>query len=164
MILGNSHFLQIIVGSCNGLVPTRQHTDSSIIHDDVIKWKHFPRDMPFVRGIHRSPVNSPHKGQWREALMFSLSCSWTNGSVNNWGAGDLRSHRAHPDVTVMRLDAITRPRMLIWYPWHPYAFVATRVINRHSTLLYWILHWVQMPIVIWHVCNESSAILTSHKV
>ena len=32
-------------------------------HDDVIKWKHFPRYWPFVRGIHRSPVNSPHKGQ-----------------------------------------------------------------------------------------------------
>ena len=24
-------------------------------HDDVIKWKHFPRYWPFVRGIHRSP-------------------------------------------------------------------------------------------------------------
>ena len=32
-------------------------------HDDVIKWKHFPRYWPFVRGIHRPPVNSPHKGQ-----------------------------------------------------------------------------------------------------
>ena len=44
----------------------------------VIKWKHFPRYRPFVRGIHRSPVNSPHKGQWRGALMFSLICSWLN--------------------------------------------------------------------------------------
>ena len=33
------------------------------IHDDLIKWKHFPREWPFVRGIHRSPVNSPHEGQ-----------------------------------------------------------------------------------------------------
>ena len=39
-------------------------------HDAVIKWKDFPRYWPFVRGIHRSPVNSPHKGQWRGALMF----------------------------------------------------------------------------------------------
>ena len=39
-------------------------------HDGVIKWKHFPRYWPFVRGIHRSTVNSPHKGQWRGALMF----------------------------------------------------------------------------------------------
>ena len=41
-------------------------------HDDVIKWKHFPRYWPFVRGIHRSPVNFPHKGQWHGALVFSL--------------------------------------------------------------------------------------------
>ena len=70
-------------------------------HDDVIKWKHFPRYWPFVRGIHRSPVNSPHKGQWRGALMFSLICDWINGWVNNSEAGDLRRHRAHYDVIVM---------------------------------------------------------------
>ena len=48
-----------------------------------------------------SPVNSPHKGQWRGALMFSLICAQTNGWVNNRDAGDLRRHRAHHDVTVM---------------------------------------------------------------
>ena len=42
------------------------------IHDAVIKWKHFPRYCPFMRGIHRSPVNSPNNGQWGGALMFSL--------------------------------------------------------------------------------------------
>ena len=56
-------------------------------HDDVIKWKHFLRNCPSVRGIHRSPVNSPHKGQWRGALMFSLICAWTNGWANNEEAG-----------------------------------------------------------------------------
>ena len=65
-----------------------------MIHDDVIKWKHFPRYWPFVRGIHRSPVNSPHKGQWRGALMFSLIRVWINGWVNNREAGDLRRYRA----------------------------------------------------------------------
>ena len=50
--------------------------------------KHFPRYWPFVRGIHLSPVNSPHKGQWRGALMFSLICVWINGSVNTREAGD----------------------------------------------------------------------------
>ena len=53
------------------------------VHDDVIKWKHFPRYWPFVRGIHQSPVNSLHKGKWRVALMFSLICAWINGWVNN---------------------------------------------------------------------------------
>ena len=38
------------------------------VHGDVIKWKHFPRYWPFVRGIHRSPLNSPHKVQWRGAF------------------------------------------------------------------------------------------------
>ena len=70
-------------------------------HDDVIKWNHFPRNWPFVRGIHRSPVNSPHKGQWRGALMFSLICVWINNWVNNREAGDLRRYRAHSDVIVM---------------------------------------------------------------
>ena len=60
-------------------------------HNDIIKWKLFPRYWSFVRGIHRPPVNPPpppphthtHKGQWCGALMFSLICAWTNGSVNN---------------------------------------------------------------------------------
>ena len=55
----------------------------------------------YVRGIHRSPVNSSHKGQWRGALMFSLICAWINDWVNNRETGDLRRHRAHHDVTVM---------------------------------------------------------------
>ena len=60
--------------------------DSPTIHDDVIKWKHFPRYWPFVRGIHGSPVNSPHKGQWRGALMFSLICALNKRlSKQSWG-------------------------------------------------------------------------------
>ena len=55
------------------------HETCTLTHDDVIKWKHFPRYWPFVRGIHRSPVNSPHKGQCRGALMFTLICARING-------------------------------------------------------------------------------------
>ena len=73
----------------------------SAIHDDFIKWKHFPRYWPFVLGIHWSTVNSTHKGQWRGTLMFSLIYVWTNGWVNNREAGDLRRHHAHCGVTVM---------------------------------------------------------------
>ena len=65
------------------------------------KWKYFLRYWPFVRGIHQSPVKSPHKGQWRGALMFSLIYTWMDGWVNDREAGDLRRHRAHYDVTVM---------------------------------------------------------------
>ena len=75
----------------------------AIYHDDVIKWKHFPRYWPFVRGIYRSPVNSPHKGQWHRALIFTLICVWINGCVNNREAGDLRRYCAHYGVTVMHI-------------------------------------------------------------
>ena len=75
---------------------------SRVSHDDVIKWKHFPRYWPFERGNRRSLVNSPHKGQWRGALMFSLIWVWINGWVNNGEAGDLRRHGAHYDVNVMQ--------------------------------------------------------------
>ena len=61
----------------------------------------FPRYWPLVRGIHRSPVNSPHKGQWRRASMFSLICVWINGWLNNHEAGGLRRYRAHYDVIVV---------------------------------------------------------------
>ena len=47
------------------------------------------------------PVNSPYKGQWRGALMFSLICNWINDWANNRKAGDLRRNRAHYDVVVM---------------------------------------------------------------
>ena len=66
-------------------------------YDDVIKWKHFPRYWPFVRGIHRTP----HKGQWRGALMFSFIWAKTIRWVNNRDAGNLRGHRAHHEVTLM---------------------------------------------------------------
>ena len=79
----------------------QQHTVQQSCHDDVIKWNHFPRYWPFVRGIHQSPVNSPHKGQWSGALMFALIWTRINGWVNNGEAGDWRRHRAHYDVTVM---------------------------------------------------------------
>ena len=49
----------------------------------------------------RSAVNSPHKGQWRGALIFSLICVWLNGCINNREAGDLRRYRAHYDVSVI---------------------------------------------------------------
>ena len=56
-----------------------------------------------MRGIHNSPVNSPLKGQWCRALMFSFICAWINSWVNNCKAGDLRCHHAHYDLTVMKI-------------------------------------------------------------
>ena len=76
-------------------------------HDDVIKWKHFPRYF-FVRGIHsQRPV------AW--SFDASLICAWTDGYGNNQDAGELRRHRTHYDVTVMHdgcLALITYPQKM----------------------------------------------------
>ena len=64
-------------------------------------WRHqmetFSALLAFWAGIHRSPVNSPHKGQRRGALMFLLICSWINASVNNCEAGNVCQLR-HMDL------------------------------------------------------------------
>ena len=72
---------------------------------DCLWWRHqletFSALLAISAGNSPVPVKSPHKGQWRGALMFSLICARINGWVNNREAGDLRLHRAHYDVTVM---------------------------------------------------------------
>ena len=65
---------------------------------DVIKLKQFPRYCSW------STMNSPHKGQWRGALMFSLI--WANDWINRQAAGDQRRHCAHYDITVMKYDRL----------------------------------------------------------
>ena len=65
----------VSTAAAEGLAPLVARTSvlEMLNHDDVIKWKYFPRNWPFVQGIHRS---------------------------NNREAGDLRRHRAHYDVIV----------------------------------------------------------------
>ena len=72
---------------------------STTAHDDVIKWKPY---WPLVRGTHRSPMYSPHKGHWREALMCSLICAWTHGWASNRDTSDFRHHDAQFEVIVMQ--------------------------------------------------------------
>ena len=98
-------------------------------HDDVIKWKLFPCYWPFELGIHRSPVNSLHKGQWRGALMFSLICVWINGWVNNREAGDLRRHLAHYDVSVMIYLRYYVPSFIKCQSIHPDDIVFIRIMG-----------------------------------
>ena len=112
------------------------------LHYDVIQWKNFPRYWPFVRGIHRSPMNSPHKGQWRGALMFSLICAWTNSWVNIRDAGDLRRHRSHCDVTVICCrDRIwvhrCRTLQMLWRMWPGMLQVDVKTHGRFSFLIFY---------------------------
>ena len=76
-------------------------TVKSLNWRQLFKWKYFPRHCPFARGLHWSPVNPPHKGQWHGSLMFSLICPCINGWVNNRKAGDWRRYCAQHDVIVM---------------------------------------------------------------
>ena len=94
----------------NGLTQFQEECDTCN-NNDVIQWKHFPRHRSFMREIHQSPVNYPHKGQWRGALMFSLVCAWINGRLNNREVGDSRRQRSHYDVIVMNVQLISLP---IW--------------------------------------------------
>ena len=106
-----NNILNVTYGSINAseLVSCGRFSLRRIQQWPVSWWRHqmepFPRYWPFVWGIHRSPMNSPHKGQWRWALVFSLICAWINGWVNSREAGDLRRHRAHYDVTLMCVRA-----------------------------------------------------------
>ena len=56
-----------------------------------------------------SPVDSPHRGQYRKASIFFM-CALTNGWVNNRNAGNLRRNDAHYGVTVM-----VQPKFLTQY-------------------------------------------------
>ena len=81
----------------------------------------FSRYWSFVRGIHRSPGNSPHKGQWPTALRFSLTCARISDSVNNREADYLRRHRAHYDVIVMKSHADVACPSMYMSNWRFYA-------------------------------------------
>ena len=83
----------------------------------------FPRYWPFVRGIHRSPMNSPHQGQWRGALMFSLTCVWINGWVNNREAGDLRRYRANYDVIVLHITDYCCLKLYNWKKFNSFMII-----------------------------------------
>ena len=68
-------------------------------------WRHqmeaFSALLVICEGNSPVPGESPHKGQWRGPLMFTLTCVWINRWVNNREASDLRRYRAHYDVTLM---------------------------------------------------------------
>ena len=99
--LWECNYLANTLHHCECTRPFLKPQELSSYNDDVMKCKHFARYSPFVRGIHRSPVNSPHKGQWRGALMFSLICACINGWETNHEDGDLRRPRAHYYIIVM---------------------------------------------------------------
>ena len=105
-------------------------------------------------GIHQTPVNSPHKGQWRGALMFSLSCIWINGWVNNRKAGDLRRYRTHYDVTVILCHKFARkPKYL-----KKKSCYTMIILNCRTNLVLWSFSmlWVGVFLIIYSYSTSSS--------
>ena len=108
-------------------------------HDGIIKWKHFPRYWPFVQGIHQSPVNSRHKGQWHGALMFSLICAWIDGWVNNRKAGCM---------------------VALWWPWGNLWFLPCLVcLGNITAAKRWLYNrrmiFGHLPLILWHLFAPS---------
>ena len=102
------------------------------LHDDVIKWKHFPRYWPFVRVINRSPVNSTHKGQWRGALMFPLIYRWLSKQSGGWW-----------------FETLLRP---LWRHWNEYTLLHTYVCEERCARSTYALDtnsWHRNPHMCW---------------
>ena len=113
----------------------------------LIKWKHFLHCWPFVQGIHRSPVNSTHKGQWHGALMFPLSFARINGWINNFS--DLRCHCAHYYITVMACIYYVKLTDCV------YAFIQ----NEPSYKSQWVYPYWQMPQELWKLMGWNGSLL-----
>ena len=68
--LSDSPGLGRLAGCCTFLFDRVNCLRLSRVHDDVITWKYFPRNWPFVRGIHPSPVNFRTKASDAELWCF----------------------------------------------------------------------------------------------
>ena len=131
-------------------------------HDDVIKWKYFPHNWPFVRGIHRSPVNSPYKGQWRGALMFSLICVWINDWENNREAWDLRRYCAHYDVIVM--DGLYTADIFLFFIFLSAPLIVYCPLNLHYT---WLLDTTEnhlQRLMLMDICLRKRKVFEAHSI
>ena len=108
------------------------------IHDDVIKWKYFPRYWLFEREIHRSPVNSPHKGQWHGALMVFFICAIWDQWQLSIGAGRrlVPSGRQAIDCTDYETtDALMRLEMTMFWRWKIRVFIILISYIRRTIVL-----------------------------
>ena len=118
---------------------------------DLAWWRHqmeiFFVLLAICAGNSPVPMNSPHKGQWRGALMFSLICVWINGWVNNRKAGDLRRYRAHYDATV--IGVMFYAAILSW------VLIKADCMLYAVTMVLWYHHGSVSPTVFWSLVTYS---------
>ena len=111
-MLSNAFFVSCLPGwDSDGTVDNPLHAKFIWSIMKISWWRHqmetFSALLALCAGNSPVPVNSPHKGQWRGVLMFSLICARINDWVNNREAGDLRRHLGHYDFTVKGFFFIT---------------------------------------------------------
>ena len=97
----SGYWFQTPRGSCDVIIMERVIFITGIFMMTSSNGNIFSALLALCAGNSPVPVNSPHKGQWRGALMFSLIYPWINDWVNNREAGDFRRQRGHYDVIVM---------------------------------------------------------------
>ena len=98
------------------------------LHDDVIKWKRFPRYWPLC-GEFPGHRWIPSQRPVTQSFDVSFICAWIDGWVNNRNAGDLRRHCAHHDITVMNvtLERIGFSVITLWLPYNYLSIIGTRL-------------------------------------
>ena len=113
-------------------------------------WRHQMEIFSASWTGHLCGENSPHKGQWRGALMSSLICDWMNDWVNNREAGDLRRHRGHDNVIMHQLALSTHlplvPHICVsdsgqrWFKWWLVVYSApTHYLKQCWVIVNWTL-------------------------
>ena len=98
-----------------------------------------------------SPVNSPPKGQWRGALMFSLICGWINDWPNNREACDLRRHCTHYDINVNVSPVLSEILANDASCWPPVDYWIVMVCC-YGTNKYQLFHMACSPLTIEQLC------------
>ena len=137
IVIGDSHFKTVVLELMLWITfrRTSREVDLRWMPRNTVDslWRHqmetFSALLAICAGNSPLPVNSPHKGQWRGALMFTLICAPINGWVNNREAGDLRRYRAHYDVIVM-LQVNNDLAPTRWQP----------TIWTNDGLVYWLIY------------------------
>ena len=123
-----------------------QYKDATLlVYDDVIKWKHFPRYWPFVRGIHRSPVNSRHKGQWRH--------NERDGVSNHWRLDCLLNHffrRRLKKTPKLRVTGLCEGNSQVTGE-----FPAQRASNAENVSLWWRHHGLEALLHVANPCPQG---------
>ena len=127
--------------------PKRQ-THSSRFHDDVVKWKHFPRYWPFVRGI-TGLLWIPHTKASDAELWCFLELN-KRLSKQSWGL--VRRYHAHYDVTVMLQCCLGEGPCLFCTPIQDCSIGSGTISANQQRGILWVEFW-------FHGHNKTSKIV-----